>query len=101
MSTLDAEGHGDLGKDRLRRHGRHPEAGASATEAALTGQPWSWDTIQAARLAHERGLSAAVSDWRASAEYRMVAAQNLLIRFFLETCGAPVRIERHPALAEA
>jgi xanthine dehydrogenase iron-sulfur cluster and FAD-binding subunit A len=24
---------------------------AQAAEAALTGQPWSWDTIQAARLA--------------------------------------------------
>jgi xanthine dehydrogenase small subunit len=31
----------------------------------------------------------------------MLAAQNLMIRFFLETCGAPARIERHPALAEA
>jgi len=73
---------------------------AQAAEAALTGQPWNWDTIQAARLALADDYQP-LSDWRASAEYRMLAAQNLMIRFFLETCGAPARIERHPALAEA
>jgi len=72
---------------------------AAATEAALTGQPWSWDTIQAAREALADDYQP-LSDWRASAEYRMLTAQNLMIRFFLETCGAPARIERHPAMAE-
>ncbi|MCY0094090.1 xanthine dehydrogenase small subunit [Hoeflea ulvae] len=73
---------------------------ASATEAMLTGQPWNWDTIQAARTALAEDYQP-LSDWRASAEYRMLSAQNLMIRFFLETCGAPARIERHPAMAEA
>lgn len=73
---------------------------ASATEAALTGQPWAWDSIEAARLAMSQDYQP-LSDWRASADYRMVSAQNLMIRFFLETCGAPVRIQRHPAMAEA
>ena len=31
---------------------------------------------------------APISDMRASAEYRMLAAKNLLKRFFLETTGA-------------
>ncbi|MEM5473784.1 xanthine dehydrogenase small subunit [Hoeflea sp. AS60] len=73
---------------------------AATAEAALIGQPWSWDTIQAARVALAEDYQP-LSDWRASAEYRMLAAQNLMIRFFLETCGAPARIERHPAMAEA
>jgi len=73
---------------------------AAAAEAALIGQPWSWDTIQTARIAPTEDYQP-LSDWRASAEYRMLAAQNLMIRFFLETCGAPARIERHPAMAEA
>ncbi|MGJ8571844.1 MAG: xanthine dehydrogenase small subunit [Hoeflea sp.] len=72
---------------------------ASAAETALIGQPWSWDTIQAARAALAEDYQP-LSDWRASAEYRMLTAQNLMIRFFLETCGASARIERHPALAE-
>lgn len=75
-----------------------PQRAANA-EAALIGQPWSWDTIQAARAALAEDYQP-LSDWRASAEYRMLTAQNLMIRFFLETCGAPARIERHPALAE-
>tara|TARA_R110002020_G_scaffold86731_5_gene214109 strand:- start:971 stop:2455 length:1485 start_codon:yes stop_codon:yes gene_type:complete len=73
---------------------------ATAAEAALLGQAWTWDTIQAARVALATDFQP-LSDWRASAEYRMLSAQNLMIRFFLETCGAPARIERHPALAEA
>ena len=73
---------------------------AAAAEAALTGQPWNWDTIQRARVALADDYQP-LSDWRASADYRMLSAQNLLIRFFLETCGAPARIERHPAQAEA
>lgn len=72
---------------------------AAAAEAALIGQPWAWDTIQTARAALTEDYQP-LSDWRASAEYRMLSAQNLMIRFFLETCGAPVRIERHPAMAE-
>jgi len=73
---------------------------AKAAEAALIGQPWVWDTIQAARAALATDYQP-LSDWRASADYRMLSAQNLMIRFFLETCGAPVHLERHPALMEA
>jgi xanthine dehydrogenase small subunit len=36
---------------------------------------------------------------RASAEYRALAARNLLLRFFAETSGtkAPIQISRHEA----
>ncbi|KJS18614.1 MAG: FAD-binding molybdopterin dehydrogenase [Hoeflea sp. BRH_c9] len=73
---------------------------AKAAEAALLGQPWVWETISHARAALATDYQP-LSDWRASADYRMLSAQNLMIRFFLETCGAPARIERHPALVEA
>ena len=73
---------------------------AREAEAALIGQAWTWDTISHAREALAEDFQP-LSDWRASAEYRMLSAQNLMIRFFLETCGAPARIERRPALVEA
>ena len=73
---------------------------AAATEAALVGQPWSWSCIQAARAALAEDYQP-LSDWRASAEYRMITAQNLLIRYFLETSGAPAQLVRNPDLMEA
>ncbi len=76
-----------------------PKRAANA-EAALIGQAWSWETIQTARTALAQDYQP-LSDWRASADYRMLSAQNLMIRFFLETCGAPVRIQRHPTMEEA
>lgn len=59
---------------------------AKATEQALQGKPWSHDTLETAREALARDYSP-LSDWRASREYRLLAAQNLLRRFFLETTG--------------
>ena len=73
---------------------------APAAEAALIGQVWNWDSVQLS----QGGLASdyqPLSDWRASAEYRMRTAQNLLTRFFLETAGAPVRLERAPETLEA
>ena len=57
---------------------------AAATEAALLGQPWSEPAVRHAmtKLAHDY---APLSDMRASSEYRMKAAQNLLLRYWLET----------------
>jgi xanthine dehydrogenase small subunit len=55
---------------------------AAAAEAALIGQPWG----QAAFIAAAKALEAdfqPLSDWRASAEYRITVARNLLQRFFL------------------
>jgi xanthine dehydrogenase small subunit len=58
-------------------------------EAALTGQPWSRATFEAAQPALALDY-APLSDMRASAGYRMQVAQNLLLRFFVEHNGGPV-----------
>ena len=68
---------------------------AFTVEAALTGKPWTMETIEQALPAYERDF-APISDMRASAEYRMLAAKNLLRRFFLETTAEqPVTVRRY------
>ena len=57
---------------------------AAAAEAALIAQPWTRATVEAAMAAMERDF-APLTDWRASAGYRMRVAQNLLLRYFVET----------------
>ena len=69
---------------------------ARAVEAALAGKPWSEATVEAALAAYEEDFTP-LTDMRATAAYRMLAAKNLLRRFYLETSatGAPVRVSRH------
>ncbi|MEO4000527.1 xanthine dehydrogenase small subunit [Mesorhizobium sp. CAU 1732] len=69
---------------------------ARAVEAALTGKPWTMDTVEAA-MARFGEDYAPISDMRASAEYRMLAGRNLLKRFFIETTGTgkPFTIKRY------
>ncbi|MDJ0813312.1 MAG: xanthine dehydrogenase small subunit [Woeseiaceae bacterium] len=55
-------------------------------EAAVTGKPWNEETIDAACKAFARDFEP-ISDMRASAGYRLRAAQNLLRRFYLESRG--------------
>ena len=57
-------------------------------EAALLGQPWNENSIDKACVALAEDF-APISDMRASASYRLRAAQNLLRRFYLETSAAP------------
>ena len=57
---------------------------AAATEAALNGQQWEEATMRAAMAALAIDY-APLSDMRASSEYRLLTAQNLLTRFYLET----------------
>ncbi|ALL12658.1 xanthine dehydrogenase small subunit [Caulobacter henricii] len=57
---------------------------ASGCEAALIGQPWSEATIEAAMAALD-GDYAPLSDMRASAAYRSLAARNMLRKVFIET----------------
>ncbi|WP_127108643.1 xanthine dehydrogenase small subunit [Pararhodobacter zhoushanensis] len=59
---------------------------AAAVEAALIGKPWSEATVQAALPAFKQDFQP-MSDMRASADYRMQTAQNLLLRYFLEDQG--------------
>jgi xanthine dehydrogenase small subunit len=60
---------------------------ARECEEAVRGRPWTEATIAAGREALAREL-APISDMRASAAYRLLAAQNLLTKFFIET-GTP------------
>ncbi len=67
---------------------------ALAVEAALTGKPWSEAAVEAALDAYA-GDYQPLSDMRASADYRLLVAKNLLRRFFLETQGGEaVRVSR-------
>ncbi len=65
---------------------------ASHAEAALTGQPWGEAAIRAAMAVLSDDFTP-LTDMRASAAYRMRAAQNLLLRFYLEhEHGAAMRL---------
>lgn len=57
---------------------------AANAEAAINGQPWNEMTLTNA-MAMLATDYAPLSDMRASSEYRMKTAQNLLRRFWLET----------------
>jgi xanthine dehydrogenase small subunit len=59
---------------------------AAAAEAALTGRPFDAAAVESAVTALA-GDFAPLTDMRASAAYRLKAAQNLLRRFQLETAG--------------
>ena len=61
---------------------------ATHTEAMLQGQVWNEAAVRAAM----RGMGEdfqPLTDMRASAEYRLKVAQNLLLKFFLETANRP------------
>ncbi|WP_296597241.1 xanthine dehydrogenase small subunit [Phenylobacterium sp.] len=60
---------------------------AAACEAALIGQPWTAETVETAvaRLGED---FAPITDMRASADYRLEAAKNLIRRAFRESTGA-------------
>ncbi|HUT51658.1 MAG TPA: xanthine dehydrogenase small subunit [Alphaproteobacteria bacterium] len=62
---------------------------AVACEAALEGGEWSAGTVAQAMRALEKDFTP-MSDMRASADYRMMVAKNLLQRMYLET-AVPAR----------
>jgi len=62
---------------------------AKAVEAALAGKPWTEATIEAAISVYDADFTP-LTDMRATAEYRALAAKNLLRRFFAETSGEQV-----------
>ena len=61
-------------------------ARARETEAALTGKPWSEESMVAAMSAIDRDFSP-IDDHRASAAYRRRVAGNLLLRLFRDVQG--------------
>lgn len=62
---------------------------AAAVEAALLGQPWTEATIETARAAFATDY-APISDMRASADYRLDVARNLLSRVWWDSQGGAV-----------
>lgn len=71
---------------------------AFAVEKALLGKPWTEATVKMAMAEYANDFTP-LTDMRASAEYRALAAKNLLLRFFAETTGikAPIQISRYEA----
>ncbi|NQV98436.1 MAG: xanthine dehydrogenase small subunit [Rhodospirillales bacterium] len=67
-------------------------ARAVGCEAALTGKPWNMKTIETAKVALDADFKP-MTDMRASAAYRTLAARNLLERFYLETQNPAVALE--------
>lgn len=61
-------------------------ARARQAEAALTGQPWSQETVQRAADTLQSEFSP-ISDMRASGAYRRTVLASLLQRFWLESQG--------------
>ncbi len=64
---------------------------ATAVEAALTGRDWTSATVEAALPAFATDFTP-MTDMRASASYRLEAAQNMLRRYFHEREGSPVSV---------
>ncbi len=64
---------------------------ALTVEAALVGKDWSLDTVHAALPAFATDFTP-LSDMRASADYRLTTAQNLLLRYFAETTGEQTNV---------
>ena len=64
---------------------------AAAVEAALTGQPWTQETVDTAAQKFADDFTP-LSDMRASASYRLEIAQNLLHRYFAETNGQATNV---------
>ena len=62
---------------------------ASATEAFLTGKPWTRETARAARSAVLDDISP-ISDARGTADYRKAVAANLVERLWHDTAGSGV-----------
>jgi xanthine dehydrogenase small subunit len=66
-------------------------ARAKAVEAALIGKAWTLATVTEAAAFFEQDYTP-MSDMRASAQYRMQTAQNMLHRYFAETTGTATNV---------
>ena len=66
---------------------------AKAVEARLLGRDWTEANVLSALDAFAEDYQP-LTDMRASAEYRLLAARNLLRRFYLETTGETVALNR-------
>ena len=64
---------------------------AAEVEAALLGQDWTLESLRSVLPAFARDFQP-LSDMRASADYRLTTAQNLLLRYFHDLAGLPVSV---------
>ena len=64
---------------------------AAAVEAALLGKDWTLANAAAALPGFSKDFQP-MSDMRASADYRLTVAQNLLTRYFHDLAGVPVSV---------
>jgi xanthine dehydrogenase small subunit len=64
---------------------------ATHVEAALVGQPWDEAALDRAASEWARDFTP-MSDMRASADYRLAAARNMLRRYFAEGQGTAVNV---------
>jgi xanthine dehydrogenase small subunit len=64
---------------------------AAGVEAALVGQPWNEATVTAAQTRFAEDFTP-LSDMRASAGYRLRAAEGMLMRYFRESRGEAVSV---------
>lgn len=64
---------------------------AAQVEQALIGEPWTAETIETAVKAFNDDFTP-LSDMRASADYRLQVAQNMLLRYFAEQSGEAVSV---------
>ncbi|MBT7907640.1 MAG: xanthine dehydrogenase small subunit, partial [Marinovum sp.] len=60
---------------------------AQHVEQAILGLPWSMESLEASKAAWSKDF-APIDDMRASADYRIKTAHNLLIRYFHDLSGA-------------
>jgi xanthine dehydrogenase small subunit len=91
---LDLDAHGHVLAARLAFGGMAATPRrARAAEAALMGRPFDEGAVKAAQEALAQDFTP-LSDMRASAAYRRQVAQNLLLRFLMETTGpeTPLRV---------
>jgi xanthine dehydrogenase small subunit len=64
---------------------------ATHVEQALVGQDWTKETVTAARDGFAQDYTP-MSDMRATAQYRLETAQNMLLRCYFEDQGTPVNV---------
>ena len=69
---------------------------AGNAEGALVGKAWTEANIRAGMAALDQDFKP-LTDWRATAEYRMMTAKNLILRFFLERQGEDAELVRFAA----
>ena len=72
-----------------------PKRAANA-EAALLAKSWTEANVRSAMAALDQDFKP-LSDWRATADYRIMTAKNLILRLFLESQGEEAELVRYAA----